>query len=98
MKLIYCSHCEDIRKLDYKLTTCKCGRSFGQYAPDGLNAMYGGDATPLGLNNQSFTDALTKQPESGRGKRFGAFVIPKKCPTFSKVSPPRRAGEPNDAK
>lgn len=87
MKLIYCPHCEDIRKLALKLTTCECGRSYGRYDEDGLNAMYGGKAVPIGLANESFIVALANQPESGLGKRFVAFVIPKQCPTFTKVEP-----------
>jgi len=33
-----------------------------------------------------------------QGRRFEAFVIPKKCPTFRKIEPLRRAGElePNE--
>ena len=85
MKLIYCSHCDDVRKLSYTLTTCECGRSFGKYDKDGLNAMYSGEAVPIGFANQSFMDAFLDQPESGQGQRFEAFVIPKKCPTFTQV-------------
>ena len=88
MKLIYCLHCEDVRKLTRKLTTCRCGRSYGKYAEDGLNAVYGGQAVPVGLTNESFMDALANQPESGLGKCFVAFVIPVKCPTFKQVKSP----------
>lgn len=85
MKLIYCPHCHDVRKLGYTLTTCECGRSFGKYDKDGLNAMYSGEAVPIGFANQSFIGAFLDQPESGQGRHFEAFVIPKECPTFTQV-------------
>ncbi len=67
---------------------CVCGETFGVYT-DGLNAEYGGDdAVPLGFANSSFSAALRKQPESGWGESFEAFVIPKKCETYKKVSAP----------
>jgi len=88
IKLIYCPHCQDIRKLTHLLTTCQCGRSYGQYHSDELNAYYGGIAVPLGIANSSFVDALKNQPPEGMGKRFEAFVIPKKCPTFIRLPPP----------
>ena len=99
MKLIYCPHCHDIRKLSYMLTSCECGHSFGQYNEDGLNAAYGGDAVPLGFANSSFVDALKNQPESGLGQCFEAFVIPKQCPTFVQVvasKPPTHLRHPDE--
>lgn len=98
MKLIFCPHCHDIRKLARLLTTCQCGRSWGQYLEDELHAVYGGVAAPLGIDNSSFVDALKNQPEDGLGQRFEAFVIPKQCPTFRKIEPLRRAGglEPDE--
>jgi hypothetical protein len=100
MKLIYCPHCHDVRKLARLLTTCQCGRSWGQYLEDDLHAVYGGVAVPLGFTNPSFVDALKNQPEEGLGERFEAFVIPKKCPTLRKIEPvaTRRAGhlEPDE--
>jgi len=84
MKLIFCPYCQDIVKLHRRLTICGCGRSFGAYL-DELKAVYAGDAIPLGINNKSMAGAIKTQPASGQGKYFEAFVIPKKCPTFTKV-------------
>jgi hypothetical protein len=84
MKLIYCPACEDIVKCQKSGRTCQCGASGGRYT-DSLNAIYWGEAVPLGLANSSFVQALRQQPESGMGSRFEAFVIPKICPTFKKV-------------
>ena len=85
MKLIYCPVCNDVRKLDYQVTVCKCGASRGWYADDGLNATIQGEAIPLGFNNTSLVAALENQPEDGAGEVFTAFVIPKACPTVAKL-------------
>lgn len=100
MKLIYCPVCDDVVKIHQELTTCRCGRSYGQYAPDGLNARYGGRAVPLGFANSSLMFAINTQPELGDGQRFTAFVIPKVCPTFKKVpdEPKRSRQVPKMAK
>lgn len=86
MKLIYCPSCHDIRKLHFTLTTCRCGKSFGQYAADGLYAFYGDRAVPLGIENKSFLQAIQNSPEGpGLGEKFEAFVIPRICDTFRRV-------------
>lgn len=82
MKLLYCRSCGDVFSLRYERRTCFCGRSSGQYGADGLNAWYDGPAVPIGFDNASFHNARELQPESGRGKKFTAFVIPKDCPTM----------------
>lgn len=87
MKLIYCPHCHNIVKLCRRVTTCECRLSHGAYLDD-LNAVYSGDAVPLGIANSSFIDALRNQPASGDGMRFEAFVIPKKCSTFKRSEYP----------
>ena len=81
MKMIYCPHCDDIRKLHSKPVLCECRRSWGHYIDD-LNAVYGGEAVPLGLANSTFNNALKNRPDNGLGERFCAFVIPVSCPTF----------------
>lgn len=83
MKLIFCPKCEDIVKCQKSGRTCQCGASGGRYI-DNLNAVYWGEAIPLGLANSSFVTALRLQPENGLGSRFEAFVIPKTCLTFIK--------------
>lgn len=89
IKLIYCPKCQDVRKLNYVLTTCQCGRSFGRVLGDGLDAQYGGDAVPLGFDNSSLVKALKHQPDDGWGERFEAFVIPKQCDTCKKIKSTR---------
>lgn len=81
MKLIFCPHCCDVRKLLNRYTECSCGHSYGWYKDD-LHAIIGGVAIPIGINNTSFLSAIKSQPQEGMGERFEAFVIPKKCPTI----------------
>lgn len=84
MKLIYCPECHDIIKLNYGLHECICKSSWGHYT-DTLNAVYGGQAIPLGIHNKSFVQAIKNQSNSGLGERFEAFVIPRHCDTFKQA-------------
>ncbi len=85
MTLIYCPKCGDVRKLDFRVTTCKCGASKGWNVLDELNAVIQGAAIPIGFTNDSFSNALRKRRPNGLGKLFNAFVIPKDCPTVTKL-------------
>lgn len=80
MKLIFCPHCQDVVKLQLGERTCMCGKSTGRYV-DSQYAEIGGAAIPIGFENGSFVAALERQPESGLGSVFRAFVIPKSVPT-----------------
>lgn len=80
MKLIFCTECHDIVKLTHSKRVCSCSQSWGRYE-DNINARIGGKAVPLGFANPSFVQALKSRPESGDGREFCAFVIPKVCPT-----------------
>jgi len=85
MKLLLCLKCNDIFNLDYHEKSCTCGDTKGKYN-DKVNAEYSGKhAVPLGFDNLSIAHAINRQPKSGWGSRFTAFVIPKKCPTFTKT-------------
>ncbi len=53
---------------------------------DGYHAEYLEGSIPLGFNNFSLGPAIKKQPESGMGERFEAFVIPKQCPTMKIIT------------
>jgi len=87
MKLIYCPVCNDVRKINpRKVVDCECGKSWGVYEKDGLNATYGGKAIPLGFNNSSFLSAIDSQPLCGLGSHFEAFVIPIWCDTYERVT------------
>lgn len=87
MKLILCNNCKDVVSLQVKTKrNCKCGLCHAQYEENGLDAWYEGPATPLGFANSSLVMALLKQPQEGMGESFEAFVIPKECPTFTKLT------------
>jgi len=88
MKLLFCLHCQDVLKLQIDTTRyCDCGKSWGAYSGDGLNATFGGEAVPLGIANQSFAEAyklskLTNNEPDLAGIRFEAFIIPEPCRTI----------------
>jgi len=82
MKLILCPKCNDLFRLTHEFCKCECGASAGNYT-DNLNAVTYGKAIPIGFLNHSFVQAVLNQPESGMGKEFTAFVIPKSCPTIT---------------
>lgn len=84
MKLIFCQACHDVFSLRDEKRKCYCGLSWGMYEEDGLNASIGGAAVPLGFDNLSFAQALNNRPKEGMGRRFEAFVIPRKAPTIIK--------------
>ncbi len=86
MKLLYCPACHDVRRLWTDKTVCRCGRCWGRYKADGLQATYGGLAIPLGIDNGSFSWALYRaqppelQEEEDRvtlvpNPRFDAWII-----------------------
>lgn len=87
MKLIFCPHCHDIKKLHVgTVTSCFCGKSSGKYLPDGVRVVLRGAAIPIGILNSSFVKAIKGRPETGLGSRFEAFVIPMECPTVGRES------------
>lgn len=86
MKLLYCKKCKDIFNLVVdKTKSCGCGETKGVYLEDGLNAIYSGDAVPLGFSNTSFMPAVKHPPMYEPSIDFKAFVIPVECKTFKKL-------------
>lgn len=82
MKLILCPNCGSINSLCVGVgVTCHCGKSWGRYREDGVRAVIGGLAIPLGLLNGELASAVRNRPTAGNGERFTAFVIPHACPT-----------------
>ncbi|MDQ0246508.1 hypothetical protein J2S09_004112 [Bacillus fengqiuensis] len=86
MKLLLCTNCTDIFSLDLYEKTCSCGLVKGKYINGQLAEYSGKSAFALGFANNSFINALINQPEQGMGREFTAFVIPKSCPTFIKIT------------
>lgn len=58
MKLLFCSRCHDIVKLQIELRHCRCKKSFGRYLEDGWHAHVGGKAMVIGIHNHSFAKAV----------------------------------------
>lgn len=100
MKLLFCLQCQDVVKLKIlDVVTCSCGACSGVYW-DSLNAMYHGDALPIGFGNGSLSAAIRAQVSSGdsteamfyggdyltKGRSFDAFIIPESAPTYKKVT------------
>lgn len=53
MKLIFCIHCRDLKKIHRgDKTYCKCKKSYGWYHEDGDHASFGGHAIPIGISNK----------------------------------------------
>ena len=85
MKLIYCKKCLTITSLTRQSRVCPCKSSGGRYEPEGLSAIYWGEAVPLGVLTLTFELAIKNQPKTGLGRGFDAFVIPEECDTFQRV-------------
>jgi hypothetical protein len=82
MKLIYCPHCLDMKKLRMlELRTCACGKSWGYYLADDLTAEIGGAAIPVAIENDELREAIRRRPESGRGSSLRARVLPERYET-----------------
>lgn len=91
MKLIFCKNCHDVVKLGSwgGPRFCQCGKSWGQYEPDGLQGVIGGEAIALGLDNFTLAEAIRNRPEDGMGPGINAWVFPKTTSriAFSKSLP-----------
>lgn len=86
MKLILCRACSDIFSLTTSIRACGCKKSWGQYEKDGIKAIYGGLSVPIGIANSSLSEAVKKQPDTGDGIQFNAFVIPKKDRSMRRIN------------
>ena len=82
MKLVFCPACHDVFRLWMgEERHCRCGASWGKYLGDDLTGKIGGQAIPLCIPNDSLREAVSHRPESGDGRPFAAFVIPRRCDT-----------------
>jgi hypothetical protein len=73
-----------------EMTFCKCKKSQGYYEKNGLDSVYSGAAIPIGIGNESFVAAISKDRQGDRpdglGHRFTAFVLPKSARTVTMKS------------
>lgn len=92
MKLLLCLDCHDIFNLKKQEKSCGCGKTKGKYI-DNLNAVYSGNAQPIGFANESFGKGYRVQKERDKvkvsdtrfllGTEFTAFFIPEQAPTIT---------------
>ena len=76
MKLIFCPKCQDMVKLLHDKRYCSCKASWGWYEKDGRNAVIGGEAIPIGIDNSQFVPALKEADDTkDRSHYFGAWVF-----------------------
>lgn len=59
MKLLFCPHCGDVRKLDLTVTTCWCGLAKGRYLEDRWSAEVNREARLIGLDNNELNRVLS---------------------------------------
>lgn len=89
MKLLYCPHCWDVRKLLKDAPVfCVCARSWGRYTND-IEATFGGDAVMLGISNGALARARLSQASEGdradgKGRMFAAFILPEGSPMVTR--------------
>lgn len=83
MKLLFCYNCAMVFSLSKTYRECNCGQTWGKYL-DNREAVYGGAGIPIGFNNIEFLTAMEQQSDTGEGREFSAFVMPKTCRTFTR--------------
>lgn len=60
MKLLLCRACFDWNALSYGPRDCECGRTGGQYNPDGDTATVWGDGVLFGFSNRAWRPLFFK--------------------------------------
>jgi hypothetical protein len=90
MKLIFCPHCQDVRRLAQAFVNCDCGSSGGLYLTDGKRALISGDAIPFGFDNEHLIAALGASMRNNMAdkgsKAFSAFAISLPCSTIRRIT------------
>ena len=85
MKLIMCQQCGDIYSLRSYEKRCACGATSGKYV-DGENAIVSGiGIVMIGIDNNTFKQAIRLRPFMGAGIEFVAFVMPEVCNSVGHV-------------
>lgn len=76
MKLLLCTSCSDVFKLDREVRACNCGETVGRYEPDGLRAVVNGAGVSLAIDNSQLSHAV-RLLELGLGRiEVGFWVRP----------------------
>jgi hypothetical protein len=96
MKLLMCLSCGDIFNLTRKEKSCGCNAVKGKYT-DASNAVYVGNAQPIGIANGSFRSAFllqqhmdTQQQDDNHncciGAQFKSFFIPASARSLERLT------------
>lgn len=95
MKLLFCKHCGDVRKLLVRQTTyCECKLSTGWYVDHLYAVITGSYAECLGILTPTLVNALMEQhelpktngAEGEHGVRIEAFIMPHAAPNLERRS------------
>jgi len=82
LKLVLCSKCQDIFKLERETRKCKCGRCYGKYEEDGLHAIVSKDCICIGIDNNSIVEGLRKyysKKDENLGPEITTWIFTKKA-------------------
>lgn len=71
MKLLNCTDCHDIIKLQYEWRKCLCGKAAGRYLKDGKSVNIQGSGRIIGIDSREYKRTLQDTKFEGKW-----FVIP----------------------
>lgn len=80
MKLLNCTECHDLKKLQGEWRKCACGRAAARYLKDGRSAQVWGSARILGLDSGEYG-----RLGSDRTFRPSLFVIEESSPRIQRI-------------
>jgi hypothetical protein len=60
VKLLFCSRCFDLFKLDFPVRSCSCGLVRGRYLPDGHTAEVNGEGLSLAIDNNTLVPFIRR--------------------------------------
>lgn len=96
MKLLICTRCQDVFKLNYHLKSCDCGHTKGRYESDGSTAVVNGNGISLALGNGDVARAIYSLPTMGDVERNAYYA--EEAPTrirYAWVRPHTGLGNPH---
>lgn len=71
MKLLNCTDCHDIVKLQHEWRKCVCGKAAGKYLKDGKSVSIQGSCRIIGIDSQEYKKTFQNVKFEGKW-----FVIP----------------------
>lgn len=87
MKLLICTQCFDIRKLQLRRTYCKCRKAWAKYKDEREHeAVANHYALILGVDAEQFNAALERKVGMMSGsQKLETFLLPEPCSTVTRV-------------